>query len=74
MDHKKVAQQVIDAVGRDNMVGAAHCATRLRLVLKDDSKIDQAALDANPVRGLSKRTVNTRSLSDQETSTTSTLS
>lgn len=26
MDHKKVAQQVIDAVGRDNMVGAAHCA------------------------------------------------
>ena len=46
MDHKKVAQQVIDAVGRDNMVGAAHCATRLRLVLKDDSKIDQAALDA----------------------------
>lgn len=27
MDHKKVAQQVIDAVGRDNMVGAAHCAT-----------------------------------------------
>lgn len=75
MDHKKVAQQVIDAVGRDNMVGAAHCATRLRLVLKDDSKIDQAALDANPdVKGLSKRTVNTRSLSDQETSTTSTLS
>ena len=55
MDHKKVAQQVIDAVGRDNMVGAAHCATRLRLVLKDDSKIDQAALDANPdVKGTFK--------------------
>ena len=73
MDHKKVAQQVIDAVGRDNMVGAAHCATRLRLVLKDDSKIDHW-MQILTLRGLSKRTVNTRSLSDQETSTTSTLS
>ncbi|WP_172579058.1 sucrose-specific PTS transporter subunit IIBC [Ligilactobacillus agilis] len=47
MDYKKVASQVIKAVGRDNMVAAAHCATRLRLVLKDDQKIDQAALDNN---------------------------
>ena len=47
MDYKKVASQVIEAVGRDNMVAAAHCATRLRLVLKDDQKIDQAALDNN---------------------------
>ena len=55
MDHKKVAKEVIEAVGRDNMVGAAHCATRLRLVLKDDDKIDQAALDNNPdVKGTFK--------------------
>lgn len=47
MNHKKVAQQIIDAVGRDNIVGAAHCATRLRMVLKDESKVDQAALDGN---------------------------
>ena len=47
MHYKKVASQVIEAVGRDNMVAAAHCATRLRLVLKDDQKIDQAALDNN---------------------------
>lgn len=47
VDYKKVASQVIEAVGRDNMVAAAHCATRLRLVLKDDQKIDQAALDNN---------------------------
>lgn len=47
MDYKKVASQVIEAVGRGNMVAAAHCATRLRLVLKDDQKIDQAALDNN---------------------------
>ena len=55
MDHKKVAKDVIAAVGRDNMVGAAHCATRLRLVLKDDNNIDQAALDNNPdVKGTFK--------------------
>ncbi len=47
MDYKKVATDVINAIGKDNMVAAAHCATRLRLVLKDDSKIDQAALDRN---------------------------
>ncbi|KAF1305339.1 sucrose-specific PTS transporter subunit IIBC [Candidatus Enterococcus willemsii] len=47
MDHKKVALEVIDAVGEDNLIAAAHCATRLRLVLKDSSKINQAALDSN---------------------------
>lgn len=45
MDYNKVAKDVIAAVGRDNLVAAAHCATRLRLVLKDDSKVDQVALD-----------------------------
>ena len=35
MDHKKVAKNVVDAVGRDNLIAAAHCATRLRLVLKE---------------------------------------
>ena len=45
MDHKKVASEVVKAVGKDNVVAAAHCATRLRLVLKDDSKVDQAALE-----------------------------
>jgi len=47
MDYSKVAKQVIDAVGKDNLVAAAHCATRLRLVLKDDSIINQKALDDN---------------------------
>lgn len=55
MDHKKLATDVIKAVGRDNLVAAAHCATRLRLVLKDDKKVDQKALDSNPdVKGTFK--------------------
>lgn len=47
MDYNKVAKEVIEAVGEDNLVAAAHCATRLRLVLKDESKVNQAALDNN---------------------------
>ncbi|WP_130859481.1 sucrose-specific PTS transporter subunit IIBC [Gracilibacillus phocaeensis] len=48
MDHKQVAQDVIQALGEDNILAAAHCATRLRLVLKDDKNIDQKALDNHP--------------------------
>ncbi|CAM3153435.1 sucrose-specific PTS transporter subunit IIBC [Lactiplantibacillus plajomi] len=48
MDHKQAAQDILVQVGRDNIIAAAHCATRLRLVVKDDSKIDQKGLDNNP--------------------------
>ncbi len=47
MDYKKVAEEIKQALGEDNIQAAAHCATRLRLVLKDSSKVDQKALD-NP--------------------------
>ena len=47
MNHQKVAAEVNKAVGEGNIQAAAHCATRLRLVLKDPSKVDQAALDNN---------------------------
>lgn len=46
MDHKSVAQRVLkDVGGASNIVAAAHCATRLRLVLKNQDKVDQAAID-----------------------------
>lgn len=46
MDHKSVAERVLTAVGgTDNIAAGAHCATRLRLVLKDMNVINQAALD-----------------------------
>ena len=41
MNHKQVAEQIISAVGEENIQAAAHCATRLRLVLKDSSLIHQ---------------------------------
>ena len=46
MDHKSVAQRVLkDVGGTGNIVAAAHCATRLRLVLKNQDKVDQTAID-----------------------------
>lgn len=46
MDHKKIAQELLDAIGgQENVSAAAHCATRLRLVLNDESIVDQAELD-----------------------------
>lgn len=46
MDHKSVAERVLTAVGgTDNIAAGAHCATRLRLVLKDMNVINQDALD-----------------------------
>ena len=48
MDHAKVAGEVVEAVGgASNISAAAHCATRLRLVIVDESKINQQALDDN---------------------------
>ncbi|WP_296498714.1 PTS transporter subunit EIIB, partial [uncultured Actinomyces sp.] len=45
MDHARVAKDVLTYVGgADNINAAAHCATRLRLVLNDMDKVDQKAL------------------------------
>lgn len=49
MQHKEVATRVLKAIGgEENIVAAAHCATRLRMVLKDTKNVDQAALDNDP--------------------------
>jgi len=46
MNHKKIAEGILLAIGgKENVDAAAHCSTRLRLVLKDEGKIDQARLD-----------------------------
>lgn len=48
MKYDEVAKRVAKAVDQDNIIAAAHCATRLRLVVKDVKKIDQDALDNDP--------------------------
>ncbi|MCD8354574.1 MAG: glucose PTS transporter subunit IIA [Clostridiales bacterium] len=54
MDYRKCAQEIYDTVGkRENLVSAAHCATRLRLVTKDNSKVDMKVLeDIDGVKGV----------------------
>ena len=54
MDYKKVAQEIYEKVGRkENLVSAAHCATRLRLVLVDNAKCDAKAVeDIEGVKGV----------------------
>ena len=46
MDYQKSAKEVLHAIGgADNIVSAAHCATRLRLVIADNSKVDKKTLE-----------------------------
>ena len=46
MDYKHAAQQVLDCIGgKDNIVSAAHCATRLRLVIADNAKVNKQELE-----------------------------
>ena len=46
MDYKKSAAEVIKYIGgKDNIVSAAHCATRLRLVIADNTKADKSELE-----------------------------
>lgn len=54
MDYKKAASETIRYVGgKDNIVSAAHCATRLRLVIADNTKVNKKALeDAEGVKGV----------------------
>ena len=46
MDYKKVAKDLTDAIGgKDNIVSATHCATRLRVIVRDQEKIDKKTVD-----------------------------
>lgn len=46
MDYKKTAKAILNDVGGSkNIVSAAHCATRLRLVIADNSKVKKEELE-----------------------------
>ena len=47
---KQDVKAIVDAIGgKENLDTATHCVTRLRLVLKDDNKVDKDALSDNPL-------------------------
>ena len=46
MDYRKTAQEILNHVGGSkNIASAAHCATRLRLVIADNKKVSKEALE-----------------------------
>lgn len=54
MDYAKSAKEVLELVGGPaNVASAAHCATRLRLVIADNSKVNKEAIeDVEGVKGI----------------------
>ncbi|MEK3823187.1 MULTISPECIES: sucrose-specific PTS transporter subunit IIBC [Paenibacillus] len=45
-DNQRIAKEVIQAVGgKDNIASFAHCATRLRIMVKDKEQIDQKQVE-----------------------------
>ena len=54
LDYRKCAEEIFSHLGgKENIISAAHCATRLRLVIADNSKVDTKALeDVEGVKGL----------------------
>ena len=46
MTNTEIAKKVIEALGgRENVNGVAHCATRLRVMVKDEAKINKDAIE-----------------------------
>lgn len=44
--YTQISQAIVEAVGgMDNIAGSAHCATRLRIVLKDNDRAEMERLD-----------------------------
>lgn len=46
MDYQAIAREILEKIGgRENLISAAHCATRLRLVISNNSKCDSKAVE-----------------------------
>lgn len=46
MNNQEIAKKVIDALGgRENVNSVAHCATRLRVIVKDEGKINKEVIE-----------------------------
>lgn len=44
--YEEIAKEVVEAVGgKENIASFAHCATRLRIMVNDESKIDKERVD-----------------------------
>ena len=55
LDTAQAAKEILEAIGGPgNVVSAAHCATRLRLELRDVSVVDERILKSAGAKGVIK--------------------
>ncbi len=46
LDYRKCAEEIVSNIGgKENVISAAHCATRLRLVIADNGKVNKSVLE-----------------------------
>ena len=45
MDSKELAQKITEFIGKDNISSVSHCATRLRLIVKDKNKVNVSEIE-----------------------------
>ncbi|QHX36444.1 PTS transporter subunit EIIC [Spiroplasma sp. BIUS-1] len=52
--YDEMASKIVEAIGKDNFVSIDNCATRLRLVLKDNAIIDDALIKSSGTYGIKR--------------------
>ena len=46
-NYNQISKEILEHIGgKENIVSAAHCATRLRIVVSDKDKIDTKSVEA----------------------------
>ena len=48
-NYQEIAYQIVELVGKDNIMSATHCATRLRLIVKDKDAIEDKKIEKVPL-------------------------
>lgn len=71
MDYQKTAKELMKLLGgKENVISATHCATRLRLVVKNEDLIDKEAIEElEGVKGPSQVQGNFKSFLERDLST-----
>lgn len=49
INYVEIARRLVEIVGRDNIISATHCATRLRLIVKDREAINEKEVEKVPM-------------------------
>lgn len=48
-NYREIGKQIVECVGKENIVSITHCATRLRLIVNDQEGIDKERLEQVPM-------------------------